>query len=90
MNSGRIVAAALQLKSGAIVVLRPPYRHSDILCSITKEQAAECRQGFLTSEMVFTDRSIAYTLAQQAGQLLPQNRPGHTPTPGTLYTEDLW
>lgn len=89
----RIVAAALQHpETGRVFTLPAPARHCDVMSFMRNEKVrpGECRQGFVTSSGRFVDRRIGYRLAEAAGQLLPQNRPGHTPTPGTLYTEDLW
>lgn len=83
----RIVCVAIKHKSGYYASLPPPFRHSDVMLAI---DSAGIEQGFLTSTGRFVGRGEAYAIAKAASQLLPDDRPGHTPTPGTLYSEDLW
>jgi hypothetical protein len=88
----RIFCAAIKLADGRVFCSSPPMRHSDIISDIhaAGDSLRGSIQGFLTSTGVFLNRGFAYQVALAAGQLLPQDRQGHTPTPGTLYTEDLW
>lgn len=86
----KILAAAIKLEDGTIDSIQPPNRHSDLLECIDKEFLNNHVLGFLDSERNFLTRKEAYPIAQAAGQLLPADRPGHTATPGTLYTEDMW
>ena len=86
----RIIAVAIKLNDGAVDSMPPPNRHHDLLLCIGSEYLTDHVQGFKTSTGRFVTREEAYPIAKAAGQLLPQDRPGHTPTPGTLYTEDLW
>lgn len=86
----KIRDAAIKLPSGFVATLPRPNRHSDILMQMMAAQikASEGTQGFITSNGVFVTREEAYKIAHAAGQIIFQD--GVTPTPGTLYTEDLW
>lgn len=42
-------------------------------------------QGFVLSNGVFVDRVAAWGLAERGGQII-----GTPPSPGTLFSEDLW
>lgn len=85
-----IKAAAIIDKNGKIWTRKPPHRHPDIL--LYGEECGENIyggiQGFVTSDGKFVDRAEAYKIAKNANQIIYP--PGGTPTPGTLYTEDLW
>lgn len=91
----RIEAAALCHYTGRVFSLPRPERHSDIIEDMRSDphcagiKISECTQGFVTSTGRFIDRHLAYFIARDAGQLW-EPKPGETPTPGTLYTEDLW
>ena len=94
-----VTRAAVKLGNGEILSLPRPYRHPDILTGLYRTHADagniipslhDITLGFITSDDEFVGRTAAYYIAKEAGQLLPEDRPGHTPTPGTLYTEDLW
>ena len=87
-----IFCAAIRLADGRAIGTRPGLRHSDIICELNTygRDLSGSTQGFLTTDGVFVNRTEGYEIAKAAGQLLPQDRPGHTPTPGTLYTEDMW
>lgn len=71
---------------GGFNTLPRPYRHADILLDI--EGLRDPLYGFLTSKGRFVTRKEAYPIAENAGQII--SRPDVTPTPGILYTEDLW
>jgi hypothetical protein len=65
-----------------------PMLESSTLAGHTKVNTLGHTQGFITSEGQFVDRDESYRIAKNAGQFIfPE---GVTPTPGTLYTEDLW
>ena len=91
----RIEAAALCHYTGKVFSLRRPECHSDIIQDMRTDphcagiKISECTLGFVTSTGRFVDRHLAYFIARDAGQLF-EPKPGETPTPGTLYTEDLW
>ena len=86
----KIEAAAIKLKDGRIVFKFSPARHSDVMLDISTQgdSLSGAIQGFMTSEGRFVTREEAYKIADAAGQII--QREDVTPTPGTLYTEDLW
>lgn len=94
-----IETAAIQFPHGGVITYPRPHRHPDIMLSEAYEFARKIEidttgnmegliEGFLTSQGRFVDRSEAYDLAKAAGQII--YRDDVTPTPGALYTEDLW
>lgn len=89
MTNEKIEQAALWHPSG-FLTLPKPYRHSDLLLDGEGYFLCQCcvKYGFLTSRGRFVDRKQAFKIAEAAGQII--QRPDVTPTPGTLYTEDLW
>lgn len=94
---GNLTIKCAAIKFGDYILwLDKPARHSDILESECYRRAIpmlfqyKVEYGFLTSDNEFVSRTLAYHIAKCAKQLLPEDRLGHTPTPGTLYTEDLW
>lgn len=86
----RIDRVAIKAASGHIYALPEPCRHCDVFCEMQKrgEHHASSVQGFLTTRDRFVDRTEGYKVAKAAGQII--YRPDVTPTPGTLYSEDLW
>lgn len=86
----RIVAAAISHPKGVTLSVQPPLRHCDIIVGAKAQglRLAGWEQGFLTDLGRFVGRGEAYRIASEAGQII--SRPDVTPTPGTLYTEDLW
>lgn len=89
MGNVIIKAAAIRHKN-VVFFLLPPARHADIFQLLPKGELALGEQGFIIEDGTFVNRTEAYKIAFEANQILPTDRPGHTPTPGTLYTEDLW
>lgn len=85
-----IKAAAILLESGEVMTLPAPHRHSDIMLMADSHgiSLSGSTQGFITSDDEFVDRTEAYKIASEAFQII--HPPFGTPTPGTLYTEDLW
>ncbi len=88
----RIAAAAIRSPDGTVWTLPRPARHCDVICHIWgktgKPTIGNSGQGFLTDQGRFVTREEAYRIAKAADQII--FRPDVTPTPGTLYTEDLW
>lgn len=82
----RITAAAVKI-SDVVCFAAPPLRHPDIRLTLERYVGTD---GFLTNHGRFVNRREGYIIAKEAGQMLPHDRPGHTQTPGVLYTEDLW
>ena len=88
----RIVAAAIQLLRGGLVVsVPPPGRHHTIIHALVECGAPApiggC-QGFLTDSGAFVDRYQAMGIAVAANQLIP--RTGQYGPDGPLFSEDLW
>ena len=90
----KIKSAAIWLENGCVLTLPPPNRHHNILSA--KRQDMKLRdikireQGFQTEERFFVNRKDAWTIAKEAGQILPDDKRINTETDGTLYSEDLW
>lgn len=86
----KIKSVAIRDRWGLIFTVEPPGRHADILDLAPVGHLRYGISGFMTSDGKFVNRTEAYKIALEANQLLDQNALGHTPTPGTLYSEDLW
>ena len=86
----RITHVAIKSNRGVIYLLPEPFRHCDVMSTMQrdKEPIVDSVQGFFTSTGRFVTRSEAYRIAHAAGQII--FRDDVTPTPGTLYSEDLW
>jgi hypothetical protein len=90
----RIVAVALQYpRLGIVCQLPAPHRHREVIAwmahrGYTREQIAECDQGYVTDKGRFVSRRGALEIASAAGQLKPR-RPGQYDGP-ELFSEDLW
>ena len=84
----RVVAAAIQLPSGAVLSMPPPARHHSIIHA-ERPSCGSRGQGFLLSDGTFADRKRAAEVAIAAGQLLER-----APTAGHwkhgLFSEDVW
>jgi hypothetical protein len=84
-----IVAAALELKSGVIAQLPPPFGHPDILHGISYQQFEPRilfdRQGFVTSTGRFVDRKEGLAIAKAANQIVKKHGSNRE-----LYSEDLY
>lgn len=80
----RVVAAAIRLSSGKVVV---GVRHYDELMRqwLDDKPDPKAVQGFVLSNYRFVDRDTAFRVAMEANQILP-GEGRH----GTLYSEDLW
>lgn len=90
MGDVKIKAVAIRHIDGRIFTLPPPARHMDLFHLLPKGELLSGTQGFVTNQDLFVNRTTAYQIAVNANQLIDQSSLGYTPTPGTLYSEDLW
>lgn len=86
----RIVGVALDLGDGTALTAPAPKRHHHLIHRAHNLGVADRgpdAQGFVTSDGFFVDRTDAYFIAKEAGQLV--GRVKHGP-PTYLFSEDLW
>jgi hypothetical protein len=93
-TSPKIVAAAIKDKDGKVYSVPQPGRHCDVFLTMPRDQRLlEAVQGFIDETGAFLDRHQAYKVAKENFQILPAEyyeANNIAPTPGTLYSEDLW
>lgn len=75
------------INSGTIYSLPAPNRHHHVIHA--NKLRTDCDEGFLLDNGDFVNRSLAYEIAKNNGQL--KRRPGKEFYQGNeLYSEDLW
>ncbi|VTS00462.1 unnamed protein product [Gemmata massiliana] len=95
MTLESILCVTMRLQDGRTFSVAGPARHPSLFLVAQRNEwsTAGATQGFLTSGRRFVDRAEAFSIALAAGQILYDvNNPPQSiaPTPGMLYSEDVW